>query len=382
MDRLGVGAEVAASTVEGIGFYRAETGAVACGVRSFRTVALLVLVVCAPSVARTQKPPSVPPLPVPVTNNAVASGRVGADTWVFSALGVDSTKRFSGITRRAHAWDTRRRRWRALPDVPGTVGRLAATAQVVRERLVLFGGYTVDSAGAEHSLPNVDRFDPATMQWSTGAPMPVAVDDAVSGVWRDSLVFVVSGWHETDNVRDVQVYDVVNDSWSKATPIPGRGVFGHTGGVVGSTIVFIDGAAKQANGAKYALVAQVWVGHIDPARPTAIRWTARSPHPGPALYRAAATTCGTRLIVVGGTANPYNYNGIGYDMQPSDPLATVLEFDASLLTWRMRAPMAVATMDHRGLARVGREGWIVGGMRAAQQVSAGAVPMPLHDCKP
>ena len=382
MDQLGVGAEVAASTVEGIGLYQADTGAAERGVRLLRLVALLVPVACAPSVAGAQAPASVPPLPVPVTNNAVAAGRVGADTWVFSALGVDSTKRFSGITRRAQALDTRRQRWRALPDVPGAVGRLAATAQVVRGRLVLFGGYTVDSAGTEHSLPNVDRFDPATMTWSAGAPMPVAVDDAVSGVWRDSLVFIVSGWHDTDNVRDVQVYDVVHDRWSNATPIPGRGVFGHTGGVVGSTIVFIDGAAKQANGAKYALVSQVWVGHIDPARPTVIRWTAGPPHPGPTLYRAAAATCGTRLIIAGGTANPYNYNGIGYDTRPSDPLATVLEIDVSLLAWRTRAPMPVATMDHRGLARVGREGWIVGGMRASQQVSAGAVPIPLHDCKP
>lgn len=177
--------------------------------------------------------------------------------------------------------------------MPDAVGRLAATAQVVRGRLVLFGG-----------------------------------------VWRDSLVFIVSGWHETDNVRDVQVYDVVNDRWSNATPIPGRGVFGHTGGVVGSTIVFIDGAAKQANGAKYALVSQVWVGHIDPARPTVIRWTAGPPHPGPTLYRAAAATCGTRLIIAGGTANLYNYNGIGCDTRPSDPLATVLEIDWSLLASR------------------------------------------------
>ena len=322
------------------------------------------------------------PLPVPVTNNAVAAGRVGRDTWVFSALGVDSTKRWSGITRRAHAWNSGTRQWRALPDVPGTVGRLASTAQVVRGRLVLLGGYTVDSIGAERSVPSVDLFDPTAMRWSAGAPIPVPVDDAVSGVWRDSLIFVVSGWHDTDNVQDVQLYDVSRDRWSTATPIPGRGVFGHTGSLVGNTIVFVDGAARQPSGPKYALVPQVWLGHIDPSRPTAIRWEAGPAHPGPALYRAAAAPCGSRVIIAGGTANPYNYNGIGYDTHPSEPLATVLEFDTARGAWRARASLTTATMDHRGLVRVGREGWIIGGMHAAQRVRAGIVTTPLDDCDP
>ena len=44
------------------------------------------------------------PGPLPVTNNAVAAGPLGNAWWVFSALGVDSTHRWSsGITTRAHA---------------------------------------------------------------------------------------------------------------------------------------------------------------------------------------------------------------------------------------------------------------------------------------
>ena len=328
--------------------------------------------------ARSQMPP---PLPMPVTNNAVAAGRIAGAWWIFSALGVDSTKRWSGITRRAHAWSSAKGKWSALPDVPGREGRIAATAQVVHGRLYLFGGYTVDAGGRERSLANVDVYDPATGRWTAGAPIPVAVDDAVSGVYRDSLVYLVSGWHDSDNVRDVQLYDVRHDRWSAATPIPGPGVFGHSGSLAGGRIVFIDGAAKQASGAKYALVPQVWVGTVSAGDPAHIEWTAGPAHPGPALYRAAAASCGMWVLFAGGTANPYNYNGIGYDGRPSVPRDTVLAFDAGGGTWRVLAPLDAPTMDHRGLAASGGSAWVVGGMRADQRVSAGAVHAALPGCE-
>ena len=321
-------------------------------------------------------------VPHPVTNNAVAAGRIGQAWWIFSALGVDSTKRWSGITRRAHGWNSETKEWFALADVPGADGRLAATAQVVRGRLYLIGGYTVDSAGGEKSLASVDVYTASTGKWSAGAAIPIPVDDAVSGVYRDSLIYLVSGWHDTDNVQDVQVYDVVRDRWTAATPTPGRGVFGHTGEMAGRTIVYVDGAAKQLSGAPYALVPQVWLGRIDPSQPTRIDWQRGPAHPGPALYRAAAAACGRSVVIAGGTASPYNYNGIGYDTRPSEPLSSVILFDTDRGTWRSLAPLPVATMDQRALARRGHTGWIVGGMRAGQRVSADIVAITPLPCEP
>ena len=188
----------------------------------------------------------------------------------------------------------------------------------------------------------------------------IPVDDAIGFVWRDSLVYLVSGWHDTDNVQDVQLYDAVRNRWSKATPIPGPGVFGHAGGGVGNTIVFIDGAARRAGGPKYALVPQSWIGTIDPARPTSISWNAGpEPHPGPARYRAAASGCGRYVIFAGGSANPYNYDGIGYDGRQSDPLDEVIGFDTKSGRWRTFLPAPLATMDHRALAVSGDTALIV-----------------------
>lgn len=94
-----------------------------------------------------------------------------------------------------------------------------AVAQEVRGRLYLLGGYTVDSVGAERSLGAVDIYDPAHDRWTAGAPSPVPVDDAISGVFRDSLIYLVSGWHDTDNVPDVQIHDVVRNRWMAGTPV-------------------------------------------------------------------------------------------------------------------------------------------------------------------
>ena len=322
-----------------------------------------------------------PPLPLPVTNAAVASGTIDGSTWVFSVLGIDSTKRWSGITRRASAWNAASGAWRALPDVPGPVGRLASTAQVVRGRLYLFGGYSVDSVGGEKSIAAVDIYDPRTNAWSRGADTPLAVDDAVSGVYRDSLVYLVSGWHDTRNVQSVQVYDVVRNAWFDATPITGPGVFGHSGGLTGNTIVYVDGAVKQDGAVKYRLEPQVWVGTIDTAHPERIAWARGPTHPGPALYRAAVGACGRTIVFAGGTDNAYNYNGIGYDGVPSRASNGVLAFDTRSRRWSTPGAMGTPSMDHRGLAFVGATGWVVGGMQRGQRVSARTVRVPVGRCR-
>jgi len=340
-------------------------------------LALGAVLLCASDIGSAQV---VPALPIPVTNAAIASGVIDGEPWVFSALGMDSTKRWSGITRRAHSWSPGSPRWRQLPDVPGTVGRLAATAQVVRGRLFIFGGYTVDSAGAERSVASVDIFDPRLKLWSRGSDMPVAVDDAVSVVYRDSLIYLISGWHDTSNVRVVQLYDAVRDAWFAASPIVWRGVFGHSGGLAGNTIVYVDGVVKQDSATKYVLERQVWLGTIDRKNPTVIDWRAGVAHPGPALYRAAVGRCGSQVVFAGGTDNPYNYNGIGYDTRPSQPSPMVFAFDTRRGVWQTRPPLATPTMDHRALAMIGDAGWLIGGMETGQRVTTAAVGVPLKDC--
>ncbi len=360
-----------------------------------RRVLLVALLTSGPVIVGAQRAPD---LPAPVTNNAVASGRTALGWTLFSTLGIDSTKRWSGITRRAFSWTPGASAWSEIPPVPGPVGRLAANSAVVRGRLFVFGGYSVDSAGGEISHASVDIYDPATAHWTAGAPIPVAVDDMVAGTYRDSLVFLVSGWHDTDNVSSVQVYDVVRDRWGQATPFPGTAVFGGSGEIAAGTIVIVDGAKRSMGSTRFVMAPQAWAGMIDPLDATRITWRVLPPHPGPLRYRAAAAPCGALVVIAGGTDNPYNYDGVGYDGRPSVPLASVIAFDTRQGVWRELPAAPSATMDHRALtidvplaidggnainaanAIDAAHAFAVGGMRSSQRVAGDVVDWRLESC--
>lgn len=314
-----------------------------------------------------------PPLPRALANNAVAAVPMDGRLTLFSFLGLDSTRRWTGIVRDAFRWERGSGAWRRIAPVPGREGRLAATAQALRGRIYLLGGYTVGAAGDEVSLPNVDIYDPASGSWSSGAAIPVPVDDAVSGVWRDSLVYLVSGWSQRDNVADVQVYDPGRDRWSAATPIPGSPVFGHAGGIVGDAIVYCDGVrVDPSRDPRFVLTEECWRGDIDPDHPERIAWGRLPPHPGGPKYRAAAGAVPARGLVVfaGGTDNPYNYDGVGYDGRPSAPSAATFAYDVVMGRWLLGPRKARPTMDHRGLVGAGDRYYVVGGMTSGREVTA------------
>ncbi len=316
-----------------------------------------------------------PPLPRPVANNAVAAAATSRGWTLYSFMGIDSTRRWDGITSAAFAWTVGDTAWRPLPPVPGP-GRLAATARTVRGRVYVFGGYTVARDGAERSVPDVNVLDPESGVWHDGAPIPIPVDDAVSGLWRDSLVFLISGWHDRGNEAAVQVYDAAADAWRQATPIPGPPVFGHAGGIAGDAIVYLDGTRVDENPRRFSIESSSWLGAIDPADPTRIDWRRLPPHPGPPLYRAAAVGIGSEVVFAGGTDNPYNYDGIGYDGVPSRPLSAVFAWDLAGGRWVDRPPLEIATMDHRGIVVARGDLYLVGGMIAGPRVTDRATRLP------
>jgi len=315
-----------------------------------------------------------PPVPIAVSNNAVASVRVENRLLVYSMLGIGPQLQWAAITARAFELDVEERRWREVAPVPGEKGRTAATAAGVGGKVYLFGGYTVAPDGDEVSVPNVDIYDPSSGVWSRGADMPIPVDDTVSGVYRGRWIYLVSGWSMTDNVPDVQIYDTVQDRWLQATPIPGTPVFGHSGGISGRTIVYCDGAFKGQEGSRprYRATDECWRGRIDEEDLTEIEWSRIDGHPGESRYRAAAGSSETegRIYFSGGTDNPYNIDGIGYDGIPSKPVAMTFAWDVARDVWDVVDDSLVApTMDHRGLVIVEGRGLVVGGMAEGRTVT-------------
>lgn len=310
-----------------------------------------------------------PALPDGVTNNATAAIRTETASLVFSFVGLDSRKTWRGVHARAFALDLARApaEWTELPTVPGP-GRLAATAEGIGSRVFVLGGYTVAEDGSEVSTPNVEIWDADEGGWSHGADIPVPTDDAVSGVWS-GRIYLVSGWHDRGNIDYVQIYDPQADAWTAGTPIPGPPVFGHAGSVSGNAIVYIDGVRVDSDPRAFVLERSSWRGDIDPNDPARVSWRRLAPHPGPPVYRAAAAAWGEWVVFAGGTDNPYNYNGIGYDGVPSEPAASIFAYNTRTDSWRTLDPLPVASMDHRALAVVGTSLYLVGGMGAGQSVS-------------
>ena len=314
--------------------------------------------------------------PVARANWAVA--RSGDQVFAFYGLG--SGKASADIARDAHALDLKSGQWRKVGDMPVAQGRLASVALTVGGMVYVIGGYTVSAKGDEVSTPEVLRFDPANGQFAVETSMPVPVDDSVAMVWRERWIVLVSGWPGTGNVNAVQFYATQTRRWNAGTPWPGAPVFGHAGGLTGDVMAVCDGvtATKGADGKnQFAISAQCWEGRLDAEAPGQISWRQLPPHPGVPLYRAGAVGGvghdAGRIIFAGGSGRPYNYNGIGYDRQPSEPSAAVFSYEVARGAWQQHAPLPEAGMDFRGLVPLDEGYGLFGGMRAGQQVSAGVI---------
>jgi N-acetylneuraminic acid mutarotase len=323
------------------------------------------------------------PLPVPLSNNAVASVKSRGSLLLYSMMGMGPKKTWDAASNSAYMLDpdADTPKWVEVRSVPGTVGRLAATAVGTREHIFLFGGYVVDAQGGETTLPDVNTYEPLTDRWFRAEDMPVAVDDSVAGAYRDRYIYVVSGWSKTDAVHDVQVYDAEKNKWSQATPTPGTPVFGHAGAVVGDTIVYIDGAYKNPAGGKpkYVPSDECWMGKIDHHDRSKIQWSKLPNHPGTARYRIAAggSEKDEKIYFSGGTDNPYDYNGVGYNGAPAEPSPVTFAFNVRTSKWEtINEHLPQPTMDHRGLLVLPEGLVIVGGMEKGQQVTSRVVVLP------
>ena len=335
----------------------------------------VLLLLTLPAVAgelRLVQSRNLPPLPVPVTNNAVVAVAAGDTTYLVSFAGLGAGKTHDDTHARTFVLNSAADEWQEGPAVPEGEGRLAAVAATAGGSAYVFGGYTVAEDGVEVSLPYVYAFDPVLMQFDARAPMPVPVDDAVAVAYQDRFIYLVSGWHDFGNVNLVQRYDTRTDSWSQATPTPGPAVFGHAGGIVDDRIVYCDGVAVQPYADRrrdFVAVDDCYLGIIDGDDGRRIDWRTVPAHPGRSRYRMAAAGIEVGVLFVGGSDNPYNYNGIGYDGNPSEPVAGGLLFMPLTGTWHAVDVDGLATMDHRGLVSLDSRWLTLGGMVDGQQVT-------------
>ena len=204
------------------------------------------------------------------------------------------------------------------------------------------------------------------------------VDDAVALVFQQRYVYLISGWHNDGNVNLVQIYDVKTDTWQQGSPFLGKPVFGHAAAIVSNNILLCDGVKVDAQPDKrrtFSAEPACYHGSIDEKNITKIDWRTVAHPTSTARYRMAAVgdEVTHSAIFVGGSDNPYNYNGIGYNQKPSSPSSQVWRYDFTQSSWQV-TDMDTATMDHRGLLGVGsgtgKHFVTLGGMTKQQKVSS------------
>lgn len=318
-------------------------------------------------------------MPEPISNNAVVEGFVNDTAYVFSFSGIGAGKTFADISLKSFRYNTVSDIWDTIPNLPDTLGKIAAGASYVDSIIYIIGGYHVFQNGNEISSNKVHRYDPRTNAYlSDGANIPVAIDDHVQAVYKDSLIYVITGWSNTNNVANVQIYDPVNDNWLVGTSVPNNNTyraFGASGTIIGNTIYYHGGASSGFN---FPGQSTLRIGTIDPNNPTQITWTSQST--SEFSYRSACTVAYGAPIWIGGSETTYNFDGIAYNGSGGvSPRTINMRYLGAIDTFPTLDNNSITNlnvMDLRGVANMDVDplsgtptGYVAGGMSLGQQVS-------------
>jgi N-acetylneuraminic acid mutarotase len=322
--------------------------------------------------------PKIPPMPIAVSDNAVATLKNGIE--VYSLMGVGTKKTWDDITNKMYVLRFKSGKWIESRPVPGVAGRLGASAVGARGQVFVFGGYVVDGQGNEMTVADVNSFVPDEHRWYRAEDIPVPVDNAVIGVNHDRYIYLVGGRSKSGPVQNVQVYDAEKNTWSQATPLPGTPVYGHAGGLADDAIVYVDGAKKNPAGGNSDVDSnECWMGKIDHKDPNKIEWSKLPPHPGPGRFGIVAGSGERehRILFSGGTANPHNFKGLGYDGKLSEISPVTFAFEVHGARW---ATIAEDTFDvrtdGRGILSTPLGPLILGGMLKNGAISARVLVLP------
>lgn len=344
-------------------------------------VLIISLLICQLSMLNAQdwEWDSLSNLPEAISNNAVASATVNGIPYAYSFGGIDTTKSPAGIHLRSYRYNTADDTWESIAPLPDELGgKIAAGASTVKNKVYIIGGYHVASNFSETSSEKVHIYDPETNTYlEDGAPIPVPIDDQVQAVWRDSLIYVVTGWSDTGNVGNVQVYNPALDSWSSATPVTltdqstnssQNRVFGGSGTIIGDTIYYAGGAQ---NGFNFPLSSVFRKGYIHPDNPDSIDWYEMDEELALG-YRMGAEAYEGKAIWIGGSLHSYNFDGIAYVSAtgPVDATNRILTYDPNNGELDETLNLIPFVMDLRGLAKIApNEFLVIGGMVENQTVS-------------
>lgn len=315
----------------------------------------------------------VAPLPIPTSNNAVAEAVLGNNKYVYSFGGIGENLIQSEIHKNVYKYDVSQDLWTEMPSIPDSTGKIASGASFVNGKIILIGGYHVESNGVETSSNKVHIYNPLIDEFEAdGSPIPIPIDDHVQTVWRDSLIYVITGWSNSGNVPNVQIYNPSLNMWMMGTSTPNTSnfeSFGASGYIIADTIYYFGGAKDVPT---FSATNVLRKGVIDKNDPTQIDWSITNSNNGEALYRGACSGHNNTVFWIGGSNEAYNFDAKAYyTNKPVRPNNRIIEINVENLTQSNYYSSQTEAMDLRGIAKLGGGNWIIaGGIDSLQQATS------------
>lgn len=311
-------------------------------------------------------------LPIATSNNALTEAVSVNGKFIYSFGGITGSLTPSEIHQRVFKYDVSQDIWQEMNAIPDTSGKIASAASFVNDKIYLIGGYHVENNGNETSSDKVHIYNPLTDSFEPdGNPIPIPIDDHTQAVWRDSLIYVITGWSNSGNVPDVQIYNPELNSWmmGNSTPnLPDYKSFGSSGYILGDTIYYFGGAKDYPLFESTNLLRK---GIIDKNDPTQIDWTIINSDNGEPLYRGACSGHDKTIFWIGGSKEAYNFNALAYyTNQPVQPNRRTIELDLKNKTQSNIYSAQTQAMDLQGIAKIGGGNWMIaGGIDTLQQAT-------------
>ncbi|WP_107039599.1 Kelch repeat-containing protein [Brumimicrobium mesophilum] len=314
----------------------------------------------------------VAPLPFATSNNAVVEAVVGNNKFMYSFGGITGSLTQSEIHKRVFKYDVSQDIWSEMDGVPDSTGKLASGASYVNGKIYLIGGYHVQINGTETSSNKVHIYNPQTDVFEAdGSPIPIPIDDHVQAVWRDSLIYIITGWSNTGNIPDVQIYNPELNYWMMGSPTPNNSnfkSFGASGYILGDTIYYLGGVRDTPTFLANNILRK---GVIDKNDPTQIEWSIVNSNNGEPLYRSACSAHDKTIFWIGGSKEAYNFDAITYySNKPVVPNMRTFELDLENKSQNNYFSAQTQAMDLRGIAKLGGGNWMIaGGIDTLQQAT-------------
>ncbi len=335
------------------------------------TIAFVLLIFASPLLGQQWEITQETNMPKRISNNAVVEGFLNGVPHVYSFSGIDSTKSPAGINNQSFRYNTITKVWDEIAPLPDDQTKIAAGASYVNGIIYIMGGYHVFSDFSEISSDKVHRYDVDNNEYlADGSSIPLAIDDHVQAVWRDSLIYLITGWSDFANVANVQIYNPSEDQWLPTVFTPNNSsykAFGASGTIIGDTIYYFGGAISTGN---FPITSRIRKGIINPENPSEINWSVSIIDNSVNGYRTGATSIGDTMIWIGGSETTYNFDGIAYNGSGGvEPVNRSFEYVPSN-GWYATETYQSIPMDIRGVANIaGDVKYLAGGMLAGQEVS-------------